>query len=345
MATVDQQQNAEAGKSMEDGYNSEGSDIDKQDKNVKKDEWELFFESHEPPTDFASKKLQMHEFAEGHMKNGTRVVLVTSGGTAVPLENKMVRFIDNFSSGKRGAASAEQFLSEGYAVIFLHRHKTLLPYERHLANTRLTDVLDIRNDSDGTQQIIANQDKFPKLLSILKGYKEVQASNSLLLIEFMMLQEYLYLLQAAAEALSFAGTHAMFYLAAAVSDFYIPSEEMIEHKIQSADGPPNIILHVVPKMLTPLVRHWAPEAFVVSFKLETDRSLLLDKARQALEKYNHQVVIANILEERNEWVTMVTPEEYQKLSITDRNVSCIEELIISDLVTKHTVFIVNNSSE
>ena len=31
------------------------------------------------------------------------LVLITSGGTTVPLEAKTVRFIDNFSSGSRGA--------------------------------------------------------------------------------------------------------------------------------------------------------------------------------------------------------------------------------------------------
>jgi hypothetical protein len=38
------------------------------------------------------------------------IVLVTSGGTTVPLERNCVRFIDNFSKGTRGALSAEQFL-------------------------------------------------------------------------------------------------------------------------------------------------------------------------------------------------------------------------------------------
>jgi len=35
------------------------------------------------------------------------VVCITSGGTTVPLEQRCVRFIDNFSSGQRGAASTE----------------------------------------------------------------------------------------------------------------------------------------------------------------------------------------------------------------------------------------------
>ncbi len=88
--------------------------------NAKKDEWESFFESHEAPPGFASKKLRMHEFAQDHLKNGTNVVLVTSGGTAVPLESRVVRFIDNFSSGKRGASSAEYILSTNLLFKIYH---------------------------------------------------------------------------------------------------------------------------------------------------------------------------------------------------------------------------------
>lgn len=36
----------------------------------------------------------------------------------------------------------------------------------------------------------------------------------------------------------------------------------------------------VPKMLGVLRGSWAPEAYVISFKLETDESILVDKARQ-----------------------------------------------------------------
>jgi phosphopantothenate-cysteine ligase len=43
-----------------------------------------------------------------------------------------VRFIDNFSTGLRGAASAEKFLENGYAVIFLHRAGSAMPFARHL---------------------------------------------------------------------------------------------------------------------------------------------------------------------------------------------------------------------
>lgn len=36
-----------------------------------------------------------------------RIVCVTSGGTTAPLEQRCVRYVDNFSSGHRGATSTE----------------------------------------------------------------------------------------------------------------------------------------------------------------------------------------------------------------------------------------------
>lgn len=53
--------------------------------------------------------LTSHAWICVSLENGraTRVVCVTSGGTTVPLEQQCVRYIDNFSSGHRGAASTE----------------------------------------------------------------------------------------------------------------------------------------------------------------------------------------------------------------------------------------------
>jgi phosphopantothenate-cysteine ligase len=49
----------------------------------------------------------MQEFVARNAAAGRRVAIVTSGGTIVPLERRMVRFVDNFSTGTRGAACAE----------------------------------------------------------------------------------------------------------------------------------------------------------------------------------------------------------------------------------------------
>ena len=40
------------------------------------------------------------------------LAVVTSGGTTVPLEQRTVRFIDNFSTGTRGARSAAAFAAD-----------------------------------------------------------------------------------------------------------------------------------------------------------------------------------------------------------------------------------------
>ena len=58
------------------------------------------------------------------------IVCVTSGGTTVPLEQNMVRFIDNFSRGERGAASVESFVAHGYSVVFLYRKGSIMPFTR-----------------------------------------------------------------------------------------------------------------------------------------------------------------------------------------------------------------------
>lgn len=63
--------------------------------------------------------------------------------------------------------------------------------------------------------------------------------------------------------------------------------------MQSNEGAPTISLQLVPKMLKPLVSSWVPQAFVVSFKLETDEALVIAKAREALKKYKHHIGMYN----------------------------------------------------
>ncbi|XP_053308298.1 phosphopantothenate--cysteine ligase [Spea bombifrons] len=291
----------------------------------------------------------MEVFAKTHGSEGRRVVLITSGGTKVPLESRTVRFLDNFSSGRRGAASAEYFLQAGYAVIFLHRHRSMYPYSRRYTAVNWLDALQIvpapQTDSALTEpklKVEADQTNLPGIVGVLKDYQSIKGSGRLLPVEFNTLSDYLHLLLAAAKALSPLGANAMFYLAAAVSDFYIPASEMPEHKIQSSSGPLQITMKMVPKMLSPLVKDWAPKAFVISFKLETDPSILIERARKALETYRHQVVVANVLDTRRSYVVVVTDVSESKLSVSDdeetRGVE-IEHKIVDDLTSRHSSFI------
>lgn len=74
-----------------------------------------------------------------------------SGGTTVPLEHNTVRFVDNFSAGTRGSASAEYFLDHGYAVIFMHRLKSLEPFTRHFTGQQFFDMLDVSETSENNE--------------------------------------------------------------------------------------------------------------------------------------------------------------------------------------------------
>ncbi|XP_020789781.1 phosphopantothenate--cysteine ligase [Boleophthalmus pectinirostris] len=285
-------------------------------------------------------KERMTEFAHYHASEGRRVVVITSGGTKVPLESRTVRFLDNFSSGRRGASSAEYFIEAGYAVIFLHRHRSLYPYTRMFSTINMLDALQLKGGQGG--EVVVSQVVLPNIAKVLKRYQEVKESRLLLPIEFSALSEYLHLLKAAAQALSSIGSKAMFYLAAAVSDFYIPASEMPEHKIQSSNGPLQLSLNMVPKILSPLVKDWAPQAFVISFKLETDASILLDKAKRALDTYRHQAVVANVLDSRRGYVVVVTRDTQVELLLSDEDVKNnieIEERIVSNLTLAHKRFI------
>lgn len=140
------------------------------------------------------------------------------------------------------------------------------------------------------------------------------------------------------------GHHGMFYFAAAVSDFYVPWESMAKHKIESAGGPLNMQLSQVPKMLFILRKHWAPKAFCVSFKLETDPDILLHKAEMALRKYGMNVVVANELANYKDVVVMVTSSGRKTVRRQSKE-DDIEEQLIDLLVKMHSDNITQSHSD
>uniref|UniRef100_A0A803PBB3 DNA/pantothenate metabolism flavoprotein C-terminal domain-containing protein n=1 Tax=Cannabis sativa TaxID=3483 RepID=A0A803PBB3_CANSA len=167
----------------------------------------------------------------------------------------------------------------------------------------------------------------------------------LLKLPFTTIFEYLQMLRMIAISFNKHGPNAMFYLAAAVSDFYVPWQTMAEHKIESASGPLNMQLAQVPKMLPVLRQHWAPKAFLISFKLETDSKILLKKAAAALEKYKMDMVVANELSTRKEEVVVVTRTENIRVR-RDMNLGVdddVEHPLIQLLVQRHSTHINTNS--
>ncbi|KAJ5772251.1 Phosphopantothenate--cysteine ligase CAB2 [Penicillium odoratum] len=330
----------------------------------------VYFNEYPPPKALPRHEALARAFIEQHVVEKRRVVLVTSGGTTVPLEAQTVRFIDNFSAGTRGATSAEYFLQEGYAVIFLHRQYSLLPYSRHYSHStncfldfmdEAAPASDSPNVDHGSIQVRSEyQDE---MRDVLRKYRYAKQNNRLLLLPFTTVAEYMFELRSLAKLMRPLGPNALFYLAAAVSDFFIPRHRMAEHKIQSSEIPANlendtalgsddiytgenefqppknskklvVNLDPVPKFLHRLVDGWAPDgSMVVSFKLETDPSLLVYKARTALQRYSHHLVIGNLLSTRKWEVVFITPdppyERWIRVPKTRRSksISGVEDLV------------------
>ncbi|KLO14388.1 phosphopantothenate-cysteine ligase [Schizopora paradoxa] len=329
-----------------------------------------YYATQPPPSTLEADMQKIRQFIGRHKEAGRKVVLITSGGTTVPLERNVVRFLDNFSAGTRGATSAEYFLKAGYAVIFMHRQFSLQPFSRHYSHSTnpFLDFLELEpahhssapssplNASEMTNAdpLITVRSPDPaKLRSVLAAYKDVKSRGTLHFVTFVTVNEYLWLLRAVAKEMNILGRNAMYYLAAAVSDFFLPLDKMSEHKIQSGKGSLVLEMDQVPKILKPMVDEWTPHGFLISFKLETDSELLIPKARAALDRYGHQVVIGNELHRRKLEVVFVSHTKASEkatekwLRIDEEAVNRgkeIEEDIIAELVREHATWIADGPS-
>lgn len=305
---------------------------------------EQFLNSLNKPNDLDRVREKVLSFCQRHVNHGLesgRFVLITSGGTSVPLERNTVRFIDNFSRGTRGASSAEKFLKRGYAVIFLHRNQTLEPFLRYFNPRLVFDTLSeclLSEDDDDKLALEPMHNLLDDMKDLLKCYRE--SKDRLLSIGFVELADYIHYLHQISIVMNQLAPKSILYLAAAVSDFYIPPNNLSTHKINS-DEPLKLTLQLVPKFLHPLVKYWVPDAYVVSFKLETDPDKLISKSRRALECYGHKLVIANELKSRTERVLLVDQTQVKEIVLKhqDPPIKEIEYAIIDELVQRHNNFL------
>lgn len=133
-------------------------------------------------------------------------------------------------TGTRGATSAEYFLKAGYAVIFMHRQFSLQPFSRHYSHSTnpFLDFLEMESDgADPTPRISVTPEKRGDLLEVLTTYKAVHAAGTLHTLTFVTVNDYLWLLRGVSQELSLLRRKSMYYLAAAVSDFFLPRQKMV----------------------------------------------------------------------------------------------------------------------
>ncbi|XGW14709.1 hypothetical protein V3C99_000743 [Haemonchus contortus] len=265
------------------------------------------------PQKFESVATKVREFL--HENAERPIAFITSGGTKVNLEKNCVRFIDNFSMGTRGAASAEYFLKTGYAVIFLHREESLKPFSRNFPH--IFESLKIDDD-----RVVCDLPRIKEAIEHSIEYKD-----RLLYVPFTTLESYYFYLEEISRQLS---------------PLKAQEEKIPTHKIQSAGGGLDLRLSLAPKAIEKIVNRIVPEAFIISFKLETDDSILITKARGALEKYKHQLVIGNILQTRKVHVALVDAHSTEDIDLSQEQVKSgieIEERIIAKIKERHNEFI------
>ncbi|CAK9305111.1 unnamed protein product [Gordionus sp. m RMFG-2023] len=226
---------------------------------------------------------------------------------------------------------------------------------------------------------IVKQYENQKINKFYKIYHEFQSDGaSLLEIEFQTVTQYLNLLEKSCRILNQFNKLALIYLSAAVSDFYIPDEKQALDKISSTGKSSlTLTLYPVPKLLGKVKSDWAPNAFVVSFKLETDEDLLVKTATNSLLTYGQDIVVANLLATKTSTVQIINRQnlapsnhsitynhnnsdatkegvdkmgrnteeeviEKQVLALTEDQIAGdvkIEELLVREIVGRHEIYI------
>lgn len=124
----------------------------------------------------------------------------------------------------------------------MHRQFSLQPFSRHYSHSThpFLDFLDIEDlsPSDTSPSPTASSASSPphitvrpseraQLLEVLATYKAVQRAETLLTLTFVTVNDYLWLLRAVSQEMNIFGRNCLYYLAAAVSDFFLPRQKMV----------------------------------------------------------------------------------------------------------------------
>lgn len=281
---------------------------------------------------------RLDEFISKTEKEGKKLVLITSGGCSVRLEKNTVRMIENFSTGTRGALSAEFFLLNEYNVIFYYRDKSNLPFIHKLNTERL--LLD---------EEYINSDLVKETRNNLKKFK-----NHIFYLPYTTFDNYHNKLYILIEKIKILKNTSIIYLAAAISDFIIPEDKLSEHKIQSKDEEGiskktlELTLYPAPKDLYKIKEGLNKDSMLVTFKLETNEDILKIKSYQAIKKTNCDLVVANVMDKRYDEIHLYINSSIHKDIIhkpiykKENNVDVIEEKIVSEIINLHCKFINGN---
>eukprot|EP00753_Platysulcus_tardus_P007029 PLAT14784.2.p1 GENE.PLAT14784.2~~PLAT14784.2.p1 ORF type:complete len:754 (+),score=405.02 PLAT14784.2:40-2262(+) len=341
---------------------------------------EAFFTDNAADVDVAAATAQMDSWLQLHKDK--RIALVTSGGTTVPLSASGDLFLDNFSTGTRGARCTMQFLAAGYCVLLLQREGSrdafveaacgkdglsaagLLAAHVHSPDCAACGS-GCSSGTSSSSHLAAGATCSKRLLRVAEEAAAVAEEQRLLVLSFRSLFDYLHLLRASTRAVSRShGERALLFLAAAVSDFYLPdsllpdeaasvlADEAASEAVTASGSGAGLQLQLcsTPKLLRPLRQTWAPQPFMISFKLETDAGLLLAKATAALRNYGVDLVVANLLQTRYDACKLVTSatgegkrddadEDVKVVDVVRGSVAQLEQPLCVAVVAAHDNFL------
>lgn len=112
----------------------------------------------------------------------------------------------------------------------MHRQFSLQPFSRHYSHSTnpFLDFLDVEAPAPGASaDIHVTPSKRDALREVLRAYKRAHADGLLHTLAFVTVNDYLWLLRAVSQELSVLGPRVLYYLAAAVSDFFLPRQKMV----------------------------------------------------------------------------------------------------------------------
>jgi len=101
-----------------------------------------------------------------------------------------------------------------------HRQFSLLPFSRHYSHATDCFLDFLREGPNGS--VVARDEDNAKMLHVLRKHRDARDRHMLLTLPFVSISDYLHELRSITRLLRPLGPLALLYLAAAVSDFFVP---------------------------------------------------------------------------------------------------------------------------
>jgi phosphopantothenate---cysteine ligase (ATP) len=108
----------------------------------------------------------------------------------------------------------------------MHRQFSLQPFSRHYSHST-HPFLDFLEADGGAVRVTGEEGERARLVQVLCEYKRVQSEGVLHTLAFVTVNDYLWLLRAVSQVLGLLRHRALYYLAAAVSDFFLPRQKLV----------------------------------------------------------------------------------------------------------------------